>query len=102
MNHNKVSVNIMGKTYQVVCPDDQVDDLKQAAHDLDQKLLDIHQQNPHRQQEQTAMMAALNISHELVIVKRQQQESIQTMQRRIQQLQTNIDDALNKQEELLG
>lgn len=60
-----VSVDILDKAYQVACPPDQEAALLAAARHLDQSMRDIRATGKVIGLERVAIMAALNISHEL-------------------------------------
>ena len=61
-----VSVTILGKDYQVSCPEEEVEALTNAARYLDQKMADIRASGKVVGLDRIAVMAALNISHELL------------------------------------
>ena len=66
---NTVSVDILDKEYQVACPPDEEAALTQAARYLDQHMRDIRSTGKVIGLERVAIMAALNISHELLTLK---------------------------------
>ena len=66
---NTVSVDILDKEYQVACPADEELALTQAARYLDQHMRDIRSTGRVIGLERVAIMAALNISHELLALK---------------------------------
>lgn len=64
-----VVINILGKEFMVSCPDDERESLVAAAAYLDRKLRDVQASGKVIGTERTAIMAALNISHELLILR---------------------------------
>ncbi len=72
---NTVSVTILDKTYQVACPPDQQADLTSAANYLDSQMRAIRDSGKVIGLERIAVMAALNISHELLRATRDDGES---------------------------
>lgn len=66
MSNNTVIVNILDKEYQVACPPEQKDELVQSAHYLDSQMLKIREAGKVIGLERITVMAALNISHELL------------------------------------
>ena len=64
-----VKVSILGREFAVACPDDQRDALSQAAMHLDQKMREIQKTGKVIGMEKCAIMAALNITHELLSYK---------------------------------
>jgi cell division protein ZapA len=66
MAQNTVSVTILDKEYQVACPQDQAADLVASANYLDQQMRAIRDTGKVIGLERIAVMAALNISYELL------------------------------------
>ena len=66
---NTVSVSILDKEYQVACPEDQQADLLLSARHLDEHMRSIRSTGKVIGLERIAVMAALNISHELLQVR---------------------------------
>ena len=64
-----LTVEILDKEYQVACPPEQESELLSAAHHLDQQMRDIRAAGKVIGLERVAIMAALNISHELLALK---------------------------------
>jgi cell division protein ZapA len=63
---NTVSVKILDKEYQVACPEEQEADLVVSAKYLDKQMRDIRDTGKVIGLERIAVMAALNISYELL------------------------------------
>lgn len=68
-----VSVNILDKEYQVACPPDQEAELIVSASYLDKQMRSIRESGKVIGLERIAVMAALNISHELLRASEQDQ-----------------------------
>jgi cell division protein ZapA len=66
MSNNSVSVTILGKEYQVACPEEQQAELIISAKYLDQQMRAIRDSGKVVGLERIAVMAALNISYELL------------------------------------
>ena len=66
---NTVTVDILDKEYQVACPAEEESALLSAARYLDQNMRDIRSTGKVIGLERVAIMAALNISHELLSLK---------------------------------
>jgi len=99
---NTLSVQIFEKTYQVKCSTESIQDLQQAAQYLDQKMCEIHEQHGQKSCENIAVMAALNIGHELLILKKQEEQCISNMSQRIQSLQHKIENVLAETADTAG
>lgn len=61
-----VEVSILDKDYLVACPEEQKDALRRAARHLDSKMREIRTTGKVLGTERIAVMAALNITHELL------------------------------------
>ncbi len=62
----RVYVNILDKEYQVACKPDERDALLNAASELDERMRTIKNSGSIVGLERIAVMAALNLSHELL------------------------------------
>lgn len=66
MSTETLSVHILGKDYQVACPSDERDALLNAAIELDRRMKAIRQTGAVIGVERIAVMAALNLAHEVI------------------------------------
>ena len=87
-----MKVSIMGKEFMVACPEDEKAGLIAAAKYLDGKMKDIHNSGKVLGTERCAIMAALNIAHELLQNEGGGMPS--DMGEKIRALQNKIDNAL--------
>ena len=90
---HKVAIKIMDKEYLIGCPEGSEAELFVSADYLDQKMREIRDTGKVLGLERVAVMTALNLSHELLQNKAQQQEKIEE---RIQKLSQKIDSTLKK------
>lgn len=63
---NSVSISILGKEYQIGCPPEEEESLLRAARHLNEQMKEVKSRGATLQLEKVAILAALNISHELV------------------------------------
>jgi cell division protein ZapA len=61
-----INVTIMGREFRVACPDDEREELLQSVSYLDKKMREIRDSGKVIGSERVAIMAALNITHELL------------------------------------
>ena len=61
-----LTITIMDKEYRVACPEEEKDNLLASADLLNNKLREIKQQGSVIGTERIAIMAALNMSHEIL------------------------------------
>lgn len=98
--HKNVKVSILGKEYSVVCGSDQKDALNKAASHLDDKMHQIQKTGKVIGTERCAIMAALNITHELLELKEKDAYSSQ-VNTRLQALKQKLEAAVQEQKQLL-
>lgn len=98
-----VSVHIMGNEYHVASPADEVEKLEQAARALDKRMREIKEGGRIMGLERVAVMAALNLSYELMHGERTSVEESNEINQRIKKLQDKVETALaaNAQSELI-
>ncbi len=88
-----VDVNIMGREFTVSCTDEERPGLMNAVNYLDRKMKDIQATGKVVGVERIAVMAALNITHELLNAKSGSFD-IGDFKRRIDLMQEQIDGAI--------
>ena len=71
VKHQSVSLTIMGKEYKIACEPDEQDNLIRSASELDSQMCKMRDSGKVGTAERIAVMAALNISHELQSIKNQ-------------------------------
>lgn len=96
-----VEINIMGRIYKLSCQHGQGDSLRSAAAELNDTLAMMRQRSRTSNNEQLAVMAALNFCHALTLEKNKNQQYSETMDQRIRMLQSTIEEALQEQGKLL-
>ncbi len=100
-----LDVTIMGRSYKVTCPDEERDALLQAVAYLDQKMGEIKSSGRIAGVERIAVMAALNIAHEMLEARAPRTApdgfDMAEARRRMAAMQAVLDQALAPQEKLL-
>lgn len=91
-----VTVRIMDSEYRVACPADEREALHSAAEYLSGQMRQIREGGKILGVERIAVIAALNIAHELLKSRRDCGELGEFTNARLQQLLKKIDGALNK------
>ncbi|PLW83545.1 cell division protein ZapA [Kineobactrum sediminis] len=97
---NTFSVHILDKEYQVACPEEQQAELITSARYLDKQMRAIRNSGKVIGLERIAVMAALNISHELLQASEQDGAIAQPRapedldHKALEGLQRKIDDAM--------
>src|SRR5438876_4991929 len=95
-----IEVNLLGRTYHVACDDDEREALMQAVAYLDAKMNEIRKAGKVMGAERIAVMAALNVAHELLTVKLGAGFDVGQAKRRLSALESQLDSAIAKQEKL--
>ena len=89
-----VTVSILEKDYQVACPREQEQELIQSANYLDRQMRSIRETGKVIGIERIAVMAALNISHELLQSSTASDDGEALAPEGVRQLNRKIDEAL--------
>lgn len=112
---NYLDITLLGKEYRVACPPDEQDALLAAVAYVDGKMHDIAEKTKSNIAERIAVMAALNIAHELLAGARravgdgsaEAAESTSAgldfgaVRRRISDMEAQLDAVLQPQDKLL-
>ncbi len=97
----QLDVSIMGREFRLACPAEEESTLLQAVEMLDEKMHAIRSGGKVVGLEKIAIMAALNIAHELLQVRLGGGDfDIGTIQRKINNMNEIIDAALQEQRAL--
>ena len=92
-DNNAVDVAIMGREFRVTCPDAEREELLQAVTYLDKKMCEIRENGKVVGSERIAIMAGLNIAHELLAVKVKGDCDMGEVERKIDHMQMLLDTA---------
>ena len=97
-----VAVKILDKEYQVSCPPSEQDALLKSARYLDESMRKIKSRGNIHGLEKIAVMAALNITHEMLAKSQQLNESRHMTVQQVKTLEDKIDGSLqiNRQFEI--
>jgi cell division protein ZapA len=95
-----LEVNLLGRSYRVACDDNEREALMQAVAYLDAKMSEIRKAGKVMGAERIAVMAALNVAHELLSVRLGTGLDVGQAKRRLLALESQIDAAIAKQEKL--
>ncbi len=85
------AVEVLGKVYQVKCPENEVAALQQAALYLEEKMNEIRKVNHVLSIDRIAVIAALNMTHQLLTVEHEKNMYAQMVNERLQGLEQVID-----------
>jgi cell division protein ZapA len=94
-NQESLSITILDKEYRVACPPGEQDDLRASADELNKKLTEIKDKGSVIGTERIAIMAALNLCHEMLTGKTLQAEHTE-LNTRIDTLSEKIDSSMRE------
>ncbi len=95
-----VSVKILDKEYLVACQPDEKETLLESSRHLDGKMREIRDSGKIIGTDRIAVMAALNIAHELLEHQKNSKSDDTATSRRLMRLQTKIESALSNNKQL--
>jgi cell division protein ZapA len=95
-----ISISILGKEYLISCGENERADLISAADYLDDKMREIRDSGKVVGTDRIAVMAALNIAHDLLSQSSSSSKSAPDVENRIKSIQSKIEDALFRSRQL--
>jgi cell division protein ZapA len=95
-----LDVSIMGREFRISCTEDEQKDLLKATEYLNNKMREIRDSGKVIGVERIAIMAALNIAHELLSSRVEGGFDVGEFKRRMTSMQAVIDQVMNGQDEL--
>lgn len=95
-----VTITLFDRTYQIKCPMEEAAILQKSAKYLDEQMRKINQTSQSNNTERLAIVAALNVTHELMALKNQKNSYIDSMHDQIKSLQHRIQKFLGAKEEV--
>lgn len=98
MNSKTLNINVMGREFRITCPDEEREDIQLAAAYLDRKIQEIKAEGKVVDSDRIAIVAALSITHELLMLRNGTGFDMDEFKRRIVALKKKVDDVMIKQE----
>ena len=95
-----ITIHILDKEYMISCTEEERHDLQRSADYLDTKMREIRDSGKIIGTDRIAVMAALNISHELLNQDGSTASTDASVGTRIRSIQEKIDDALYRSRQL--
>ncbi len=97
---NQETIRLLEREYNVACPPDEREGLQKSAKMLDNKMREIRARGRIVGNERITVMAALNVIHELL--QNKEEENQQETALRLRLLQDKIEAALEQEERQLS
>jgi cell division protein ZapA len=91
-----INISILDKEYRIACPSGEQSALLASAEYLDSKMREIRENGNIIGSEKLAVIAALNIAHELLNSGRLNGDINKTLTPRLKTLQNKVNEALQK------
>lgn len=95
-----VSISILGREYQISCPPEEEEALRKSAKYLDKQMEKVKSRGSTLAYEKVAVMAALNICHELLQKSQQVAATENDSLGKISKLQQKIEAALQSSRQI--
>ena len=95
-----LEIKILDRELRIACPEEERGELLDAVAYLDKRMREIRDAGKIASVERIALMAALNITHELLGMKVGRGIDLSDFKRKIDSMQAAIDKALAEQETL--
>lgn len=89
-----VAVNILDREFLIACTPEERPGLIAAATYLDAKMREIRNASRTAGVDRIAVMAALNITHELIVLKQRNESEASALAQHVQALRNKLDGAL--------
>ncbi len=97
---NSVTVHLLNRPFRVKCKKEKAEQLQRAAFQLDEQMREIRDGGKLLGLDRIAIIAALNLSHELLSIHDKNAQKINEMNNRLKSLQQKIDEVLPQNEEM--
>ena len=98
MDKPTVSVTILGQSYKINCPKGHEEDLKEAADYLNDQMNDIKASSKNAGTEKITVLAALNITHDMLSSRKYARSNEQ----QLRELTSQLDAALTHEAKLVN
>lgn len=95
-----VTLQILDKEYRIACPAEERDNLLASAQHLNEAIQDIRDSGKVVGADRIIVMAALNITHELLQHRSHKDGAAQSLVQRIKVLQHKVDGVLHRDHQL--
>jgi len=93
-DEKQIVIQILDRKYNIKCSNNEVIELQEAAKVVDENMRHLKKLGSVTTTEQMAVVSALNISHELLLLKKQKNNYINVMNQRLQDLQKKVEKFL--------
>lgn len=96
-NMINATIDILGRVYAIRCQEGELQHLEEAARFLNEQMMSMKAQGKTANMERIAVIAALNIAHQLLSIQQQKKTVITKINDRLSSLQSKMELALNQE-----
>ena len=100
VDNHIVSVRIAGNSYNIKCPPEQAEALRESATFIESKLREMKHATGSTNINRMLVVMALNLCHELTVLKSEKSQQNHSVEDKLQSLQNRIQSFLASHEEL--
>ena len=98
MNSKTLNITIMGRDFHITCPDGEQEEIELAVTYLSEKIQEIRAEGKVIDSDRIAIIAALRIAHELLMLRNGAGFDIDEFKRRIISIKKKVDEVIAKKE----
>ena len=91
------TIRLLNKSYEIKCPEDETDNLQQAAQKLNQILLEKRSEFKQLNEHGVMLLAALQLSHELITTNSEKEQQQRQLSQFINTLESKINLAAGEE-----
>jgi cell division protein ZapA len=95
-----VTVKILDKEYRIACPKEEQNSLLASADLLNQQMTELRDSGKVMGADRIAVMAALNLTHELLQNRNEMQGSDKTTTKRLESMLKRVEEALQDSQQM--
>ncbi|SFE08653.1 cell division protein ZapA [Nitrosomonas sp. Nm166] len=98
MSNKTLNINIMGREFCITCPDEEQEEIQLAAAYLNKKIQEVRAEGKVIDSDRIAIIAALSITHELLMLRNGTVFDMDEFKRRIVSLKKKVDEVMMRKE----
>ena len=98
MNSKNLNITIMGRDFHITCPAEEQEEIELAATYLIDKIQEIRAEGKVIDSDRIAIIAALRIAHELLMLRNGTGFDIDEFKRRIVSIKKKVDEVIAKKD----
>ncbi len=98
MSNKTQNINIMGREFCITCPDEEQEEIQLAATYLNKKIQEVKAEGKVIDSDRIAIIAALSITHELLMLRNGTVFDMDEFKRRIVSLKKKVDEVMMRKE----